>query len=299
MKQEELGPFDYNDGLNIVPSNSIRIGASGLQDYFDYTSSWYRQNLLGEDGFLGNTASTLGTVVHHIMEEAGNNRQPSTSAIEEYVLSQAAENPEVDTHVILANYKQMGMEGVNNYLHKPGNMPTRTEDFLYHEVTTSNSISIGVGGSCDAVIMDSPVMDKQPAISYQCPTGSSSGGMIIDYKTTGSLTAPTTINYKYRAQLLTYAWLYRKLGYTVDRIRLVYITRNNVGRVGKTGKPLPDKPSKVTTVTETITDADFDEIEGKFTIIAESTKLFIERPELRHIIAQDTRLKGCKLPNEK
>lgn len=266
--------FEYDDnGGGIMPKGHFRIGASQISRFFTNTNQWYRENLLNETGFVGSTASVLGTCVHAVAECVATDVQPSKDLIEEFIYKQASENPDVIASDVIANYTYMSEALVNDYL--LDNMPTNSEDFLYEEILPG----IGVGGSCDAAILPD---DKQ-------------SGLIIDYKTTGALTAPTTISYGYKLQLLTYAWLYKQQGHYVDRIRIVYVTRNQVGRVSeKTGKPLKDYPSKTTTITEQITDEDFDMIEGIINVIAHSVQHWQNNPEHRHLLAQDWRLNNAK-----
>ena len=96
---------------------------------------------------------------------------------------------------------------------------------------------------------------------------------------------------------MTYAWLYKQLGHQVNYIKLVYITRNETGRFSeKTGKPLQDYPSQVYTVQEPVTQANLDLIESCIKLIAESVQCWQQHPELRHILAQDYRLKELPKP---
>ena len=97
----------------------------------------------------------------------------------------------------------------------------------------------------------------------------------------------------YKVQLLTYAWIYRKLGVDIQNIRIVWITNNIVGRVSeKTGKPLKDYPSKVIPVTQVITNEDMEFIESYLKLIAETYLKAKECPELTYLLFSDYRLKG-------
>ena len=84
----------------------------------------------------------------------------------------------------------------------------------------------------------------------------------------------------------------RKLGYQIDYLTLVYVTRANTGRVSeKTGKPLQDYPSECHLLTESVTPESQTIIEGLVHLIAESVQLFQSNPEYRHLLMQDYRYK--------
>ena len=98
------------------------------------------------------------------------------------------------------------------------------------------------------------------------------------------------MNYKY--QLLIYAYILNKMGYVVDRIRLVYINRYIDGGISeKTGKPLKSYAPEVTELTETITADDMDFIESLMNLCIETTELAIQKPELAYMLFRDYRLR--------
>lgn len=117
-------------------------------------------------------------------------------------------------------------------------------------------------------------------------------GTITDYKTT-SLTSPKdSIPYNYKLQLLCYAYIYRSLGFTVDRIQIVWITQPDINRVSeKTGKPLKDYPCQVIPVTYVLQEGDWNLIDSILNLVAESVEADKTTPALRHIIWKDYRLK--------
>jgi hypothetical protein len=85
----------------------------------------------------------------------------------------------------------------------------------------------------------------------------------------------------------------------------VYVTRNNVNRIGKPtktnpmGAKLKDYPATCTTITEMIADEDMDFIEQIFKLIAESVIKVRENPELLYLLAQDYRLKDMEKSEKK
>ncbi len=273
LKKKYIGPLSYYNGENEIPAGTFRISASGVSRFFSETSNWWRENLLGEEGFTNSTASVLGTLVHRIAEQYAKNGTVTAQDKEEmeaYIESFTNPeydtfNPEIDASIIKYQYPIMGMALVNDYLIP--NMPDQVEPFVYHEFKKG----IGAGGSIDNV----------------------TGDCVVDYKTTGALNAPTSISFAYRLQLLTYAYLLRQQGTEISRIRIVYVTRNQVGRVSdKTGKPLKNYPCTVTTLTEQIEEKDFNYIEGILKLISESVEVWNKFPNSRYILAQDYRLKN-------
>ena len=72
----------------------------------------------------------------------------------------------------------------------------------------------------------------------------------------------------------------------------MFITTSDTGRVSeKTGKPLKSYPSTCTVVTEQVTEQGLELIGSCLAIIAESVNAWNKQPELRHLLAQDSRVK--------
>jgi len=258
--------FEYNDGKGVVPEGVFRISPSGLSRFFDDTAKWYRENLLGEEGFTGSTSTALGTCVHAGAEMYVKEGTVHHDQILRYIDSLPSD---YDKFYIKEQYPIMLDALIDQYI--SSNMPEETELFLAQEL----SENVWVGGSIDSII----------------------GSRIVDYKTTSSKTLPTTVNRAYWFQQVTYAWLARKHGYTIDSFRLVYITVNDTGRISeKTGKPLKDYPSRVHEINYVITDSDMDIIDNTLKLISESVETWYKQPELRHLLAQDMRLAPKRKP---
>jgi hypothetical protein len=265
--------FEYNTGSTVIPEDSFRISPSQLSRFFDDTSWWWREQILKETPkFLQSTASELGTCVHAAAAMHFNNKQIDYSAINTYISSII--NVEVDKSIITAQVRPMVSALQSQFL--SSNLGTHSELFVHADVLPG----IVAAGSID-------LYDQQRAILY-------------DYKSMGSLDAarvPSSFPRAYYFQQLTYAWILRKNGLPVDFCKLVYISRDNTGRVSeKTGKPLQDYPSTVNIVTHQITDEDMAIIENTLKLVAESVLLFKAHPEFRHIIMQDYRYKVKEKP---
>lgn len=251
--------FGYNPGD--VPEGAFKISPSQLSRFFDETSGWTREFLLGETGFTGNTASHLGNVVHGLANMYMEQGAVDYALAEEYIAS--IDDPEVDKLYIQSKYATMFETLTNSFLVGASGVP---ELFLKEEVAPG----IYLGGSIDLLNPEE----------------------VQDYKTTGALSAPTSIRRSYYFQQLCYVWLARKKGYPVKRFRLVYVTVPQIGRISETtGKPLKDYPSKVTELVHEVTNEDIELIEGVIKLVADFVKAWKAHPELRHVLAQDYRLK--------
>lgn len=266
------GPLAYNNGIGVVKEGDFRISASGISRFFSSTNAWWRENMMGESGFMSSTASVLGTCVHYVAEifaKTGNFTDQNKQEIEDYIVAHTNPaytdyNEEVDGDIIRVQYKIMAQNIVNEYL--AGNRPTQVEPFVVEEILPG----IFVGGSIDAI----------------------TGDVICDYKTTSLVKLPEVIKFEYRLQLLTYAWIMRKKGVAINRIRLIYVNRDKPGAISeKTGRQLKSYPSEVKVITENVTEEDFNYIEGIINMIAHSVQRWDKVPEDKYLLAQDWRLK--------
>lgn len=256
--------FSYNSGGNDVPEGAFKISPSQLGKFFSETPTWYREHVLDEGAsFTGNTSSVLGTCVHAMAEMYFKERRTDYSLVEAFL--NTVEDPDIDVMYIRQQYPMMAETLINSVVcnfSKEG----KAEPFLWTEIIPG----YGVGGSIDML---------QPAD-------------VFDYKTTGALSPPTKIPKNYWFQQMTYVWLARKHGYNVERFHLDFITHHTVGRVSpKTNKPMKDYPSTHTRLTHVVSNDDLLIIDNVLQLVAESAKAFKEQPGIRHLLAQDLRLK--------
>lgn len=304
--------LDYVSGATILPEGAFGISPSNISKFFDRPHQWFREQVLGEEGFTGSTASVLGTCVHFCAEEYAKTGKVDVDSIYKYIYKETCsnasellfdevvkdivdvevryekwsdlilencDNEDIDASIILEQWKPMG-QGLINHLYAEG-VPQRSEELVKAEVTMGKlpdmitgpqgEDSYWVSGSCDAVLNDN---------------------MIIDYKTTSDKTPKDYIPMHYKYQLLAYAYIYNKMGIHVDRIRIIWVTRNDVGRISpKTGKPMKDYPTQSVAVTEQITETDLLFIESILKLISESAHAAIKHPELAYMLFKDYRLK--------
>ena len=260
----ELKPMNYKENYEgLIPEGAFRISPSAVSKFADKKWEWYRSQVLGEEVFKGNFFSVLGSCVHRIAESYTKLQKVDKQELYDYVdASECLEQEEKDR--IKDQMIPMGQVLID-YLRVHG-IPEKSEDAICVELMPG----VYVGGTADALI----------------------GDTIVDYKTTSKITPDDYIPMHYKWQLLTYAWVYRKLGVDVTRMRIVWITQNVVGRVSeKTGKPMKDYPSQVVPVTELINDEDMEFIEQYLKLIAETYLKAKECPELTYLLYSDYRLK--------
>ena len=256
----------YNDGKDLLPEGSFRISPSSFNTFMTRSHLWWREQVLEEDGFTGNTASVIGTIVHSVAAAYANGEEIDQKAITRYAIDEG-EKEDVDTDIVLKDYKSMAEVLINDYVAK--NTATRVEDFIY----TDLGDRVVVGGSVD-------VLD---------------GTMVVDFKTYNAKSKPKSIPMNYKYQLLCYAYIYTKQGVDIDRIRLVYVNRPIDGGISeKTGKPLKSYPPEVTVLTESITQEDIDFIEGVLFLCRDTYLAAIENPSLVYMLFKDYRLKENK-----
>lgn len=298
--------LDYVSGKTLLEEGQFGISPSGINNFITKPHEWYREHVLGEEGFRGSTASVLGTICHYCaesvtksmkkdgkpyvnVEEIYNHIYNETVLIkndEEWLnltaymapedmearelkwteyLQLNANNPEIDASVILDQWKPMANALVKAILSK-SKVPDKAEELIKTEIIPGFFAS----GSADA---------------WQ-------DGCLIDYKTTSDKTPKDYIPSNYKYQLLTYAYIYNQLGIKTDRIRIVWVTRNEVNRISeKTGKPLKDYPTQVVEVTEQVSQNDMEFIESVLKLIAETVQASRDYPELTHCLFKDYRLK--------
>lgn len=249
-----------------MPEGTFKISPSRLSRFFDDTSNWYRECVLDQSPvFKGSTSSVLGTCVHGLAAMYKQQGIFDTNLVEKYLST--INDPEIDLAYIRSQYEIMGRTLVSNLSPNKG----ESERFMFHEVIPG----FVVGGSIDWL------EDHE----------------IEDYKTTSQLNPPTTISRAYWFQQMAYVWMARQKGIDIKRFHIKYITNHVTGRISEiTGKPMKDYPCTVGRVTHEVTGDDLLLIEGVVRLVAESVKAFKSKPEIRHLLAQDLRLKE-EIPN--
>jgi len=241
--------FSYTDLK--TPGDAFRISPSQIEKFFSYPSVWYRENFLGEEGFTGNTASTLGTIIHAIAEAVALNESTDRSEIEAYL--DTITDPEIDKEEILKHYPAMAQALVNEYLLK--NLPTEVEQAT---MTRMEGTDIYVGGTLDA----------------------RNDSTLVDYKTTSKKPNVEKMPFGYKIQLLAYWYALKAEGVFIDRLRLVYIV--------KATKTLP---VRIFVVNHMVTPEDEKMIEETLKLMAETIEVQKSNPDLTHLLYKSYSLK--------
>lgn len=292
--------LDYISGATILPENTFGISPSSISKFMEKPHLWYREMFLGEKDFNGNTSSVLGTVTHFCAEQYIKHKKVNYEEIYKYIYSQTClgyddsiflslttedekvdyidthcNNPDIDGTYILNQWRPMG-QALINHLIKTG-VPEISEPMVKAEIKPGYWAS----GSIDAI--------RGIGSDFTNPKGT---GQIIDYKSTSDLSPKPYIPMNYKYQLLTYAWICSKNGIPIDRISIIWVTNNVVGRISEvTGKPMKDYPTQAVTVTESITQTDLDFIESILDMIASTCQASKDDPSLTWLLFKDPRLR--------
>lgn len=263
-------PLVYNTNTDHLPEGfKLKISPSQFSTFVDKPHKWYRETVLGEEGFTYSTSSVLGTVIHYLAECVANQTEVSKDHIAEYINS-FEENEDYSRSEVFSNFESMASVLINEYV------LSNMQNYLFAEKTIFAEVAEGFYAS--------GTLDFLQGTKDDCIIG--------DYKSYHSKTKPKTIPYYYKYQLLVYAYMAIKNGYNPTRIRLVYISRNIDGGISeKTGKPLKSYPPELTVLTEVIDQDDIDFISSLLDLCVEKYIATEKHPELTHLLWHDMRLK--------
>lgn len=235
-----------------IPEDAIfKISPSRIAEFFSCPTCWYQSEVLGEPYFTGSTSSTIGTIVHYLAEQYVLGNKVTREDIEEHIVNYDF-NPDVDLGEVRAHYPDMAKTLINEYVRK--NKPTEVERSLCHEV--KNGVYL--------------------AGTYDNRTGT----ILVDYKNVSTKPNTDKIKWEYYIQLMAYAWLCRQEGIEIDRIRIVYTVR-----------PTKTLPVRVFTVTQVITEEDYQAIKDVLQLISDTILLSKSNPELRYLLFKSMQLK--------
>lgn len=189
-----MGYYDYND---IKIDGKTRISPSSLPRLYDSPSKWYKENILKEKSFFGNSATVFGTIVHARINRYYDGLEPTDLDSEFEYIETYKDNPDVDEWKIADDLERMWDLIRLDYLEKYPK-PDSMEEAIVFEPPECNYF---LGGSFDA-------LEKNT---------------VIDFKTTSR--TPSKITVEHRLQLLMYALILNLQGRKVDKMRVVYIVK--------------------------------------------------------------------------
>ncbi len=199
---------EYKSGE--LKSGQIRISPSGISTLIDNQYGWYKSNILKEDRFTGNSASRLGTIIHHRIEHF----YKGTAHNKQEEIDWLTKEGEIDIWAITEAIEPMWEVWLKEY----GNIypkMDKCEEWLEFEPNDN----IKVSGTVDGIV----------------------GDTIVDWKTT-STKKSSLGDYKY--QLYMYAYLARELGHTINNVSVCYIvkpTKTLPARVFVITEPIEDE----------------------------------------------------------
>lgn len=253
-----------------VPDDAeFKISPSRFAEFILKIHNWAATEVFGGEGFTYSTSSVIGTIVHYCAEKVAKGEEVSKKHIEEYIdMHKKTDN--YDPAVVREQYEVMAETLVNDYV-------LEHDDFL--EVETQHCVEIS------NKVYAAGTIDLLQGVKSDC--------LLNDYKSYNSKTKPKSIPPAYKYQLLVYAYILRKKGYGLNRIRLTYINRNIPGEISqKTQKQLKSYPPEVTVLTESVTQEDMDFIESQLELAVDTVMHHNENPHLAHITFHDPRLRS-------
>lgn len=244
----------------VVPDNCLfSISPSQISRFFTEPSLWYVEQVLGTvPTFLGNTATVTGTICHHIYKCVTEKTSVTREDINKQLLEYCTLKPELelDANQIMIDYPLVSIVTVNEYTIPADSVNTLIKCELPVIAEVSNNVY--VSGSLDRI----------------------EGDCIVDYKTVGKLPNADKISFAYKIQLLAYAYAARKMGYEINRIRIVYGI-----------KPTVKLPARCVVVTEQIDATANKLIDDTLELIGETVLLAKVNPKLVHLLFKSMDLK--------
>ena len=190
--------FEYNDKKI---EGRIRISPSGMYNYYDNPSKWYKSNVLGQKMSI-NSQMVIGTLIHHRLEEFYNGRVHNLDDEVEY-LSRFKDTPEIDDWEVIETVDKTWEYLYDEFI-PTMQKPDSFEEFI--EYIPATNPDIWVGGSYDYL----------------------RGNTVGDYKTANSIAKE--IKTHHRVQLYIYAWILNQSGHSIDSIECVYIQKWTKGK---------------------------------------------------------------------
>lgn len=247
--------FTYT-GVEIPEDCKVKISPSQISKFFELPKIWYEENVLLKNSntsfYKDDNGRILGTTLHYIYEQVANSKEVTREAIDNLIDNYIDNNPDViaDKDIIKNNYISMAETVVNESIIPYKNFILATEKPLIYKLAEG----IYLGGTVDRI-------DKYSDGSI----------VIVDYKNVES--KPSSLDkivFKYKIQMLAYAYLYYKLHFDKPtKISVIYSVR-----------PTKTLPARCFTITENIDNNDWKLIKDTLDLIVGSIDLCWKQPEL-------------------
>jgi len=277
--------LSYGYNAPELKENQFKISPSGAFDFFGFTASWFEQQFLGQNKFLGSNASVRGTVLHWYAECYAKNNQIGLDDIHEadrYIEEQCADRDiEVTEHGVRNDFDNMWTM-LSSWIN--ANPLESTEEYISYELTPNVVLS----GQVDYKRRNNEAIYTEDGIIIN------PGSLIVgDYKSTGSKNMPKSPSYEHWFQAEIYATIEALKGNVVDAVEITYVKAYVPGEVSvKTGRTGKSYPTEVKSFTRPFTKEDFEKKKGQMENIADCMEYFFKNPDLANILFKDGRLKG-------
>ena len=250
--------MSIGDYAKIDVGNRHLLSPSSMTTFFDNPRVYYEKNIVCTTTFSGNTFSVLGTIIHYCIEKYYSRIPIDRVEIEDFI-SDYTFNPDVDVAYLSKHW----YETYSTVITK---LPAIAPDKMEYETVAILDDVCAVGGTVD----------------YR------RGNTIGDYKTVKSLKSDIG---EHKWQLMLYAWCDKLNDLYTDTLEVTYIQRPTDGHISeKTGKLIGIKRPDVKTVTYTITDKDWMDIEKAIYLEADTYKLVKANPEIAHLVYRNNPL---------
>lgn len=244
--EHQLVDKDEDYKVVISPSQVYRFYSEPLQ--------WYKETVLGEVGFRGNEASMIGSICHYVYKEMVEHngecdKEEMHNKIESDLLEYCSkEQLVIDVPSVLDTYPKVCNCVLSEYIQRH-----QCECICEKGMYIPLSPSICLAGSCDRYEIED--------------------GIVCDYKTVGSKPNLDRIPINYRLQLMSYASMWKYLGFSPKAIRIIYGV-----------KPTKTIEARCFCVTEEITEAYTNQMIKVYDCICRSIELVEAHPELQDIV---------------
>lgn len=179
-----------------VPEGKFKLSPSSIGKYLENSLRWYKDHILFEKSFEGNTETVLGTVVHYLAECYVKGEEADEGDMLDYIKTEAVKNPDVDANEVINNYQEMYTALYSDYLCYLNTNECIAEQYVrteYNEFIIAGSIDLQVGNK------------------------------LIDYKTTKR--KPSDMSTNHFLQLLVYTWIKHQNNEQIDSVEVIYIVK--------------------------------------------------------------------------
>lgn len=257
MKISDYTPVGIDGCFNISPSS--------LHTWYENRAKWFKDQILKQSSFRGNTNTVIGNIAHAVAEAYAKDDIVSDAEISEY-LKQFKDNPDVDEWYIADNYKDVRLK-VMEFM---GTRPTPTK--VEYQTIYSPKEGFSIGGSVDA----------------------RTNSKLTDYKSCSSF--PGKIKTEHKYQLLTYALVDSLNGVDTDTIEVVYIKKPDMkGTVSeKTRKIIGVKETEIRALSEPVTKEDLQEVKDELKLMMEIVALYQKDNSLAKYLFTENKLSFMK-----